>query len=185
MHNIATAPPFALRGLDSDNGAEFINQHLYAYCRRKRITFTRSRPYRKNDSAHVEQKNWSVVRRLVGYDRYSSRAALEQLNHLYSLVRLYVNFFQPTMKLKHKSRQGAKVRKVYDEAMTPYHRLLQSGMLTPEVSNSLQRLYPSLNPVRLRANINRELETLWAMADHPQGREASVTQIMRQPTPVR
>ena len=79
--------PFPLLGLDSDNGSEFINHRLYAYCQRKRISFTRSRPYKKNDSAHVEQKNWSVVRRLVGYDRYSSKPALEQLERIYQLVR--------------------------------------------------------------------------------------------------
>ena len=100
--------PFPLLGLDSDNGSEFINRHLYTYCRRQGITFTRSRPYKKNDSCHVEQKNWSVVRRLVGYDRYSSRAALEILNRVYDLLRLYVNFFQPVMKLVSKTRHGAK-----------------------------------------------------------------------------
>ena len=108
--------PFPLLGLDSDNGSEFINHRLYAYCQRKTISFTRSRPYKKNDSAHVEQKNWSVVRRLVGYDRYSSKPALEQLERIYQLVRCYVNFFQPVMQLKHKSRHGAKVHKVYDSA---------------------------------------------------------------------
>lgn len=99
--------PFPLLGLDSDNGGEFINQRLYDYCQRHGITFTRSRPYKKNDSCHVEQKNWSVIRRLVGYDRYSSRLAMETLNRVYDLVRLYVNFFQPVMKLVSKSRNGA------------------------------------------------------------------------------
>ena len=84
-------------GLDSDNGSEFINQHLYTRCQREGIMFTRSRSYKKNDSCHVEQKNWSVVRRLVDYDRYSPRAALEALNRVYYLLRLYVNFFQPVM----------------------------------------------------------------------------------------
>ena len=110
--------PFPLLGLDSDNGSEFINHRLYAYCQRRGISFTRSRPYKKNDSAHVEQKNWSVVRRLVGYDRYSSKAALEQLERIYQLVRCYVNFFQPVMQLKHKSRHGAKVYKVYDSELS-------------------------------------------------------------------
>ena len=99
VHRIRQRLPFPFLGLDSDNGSEFINQHLYNYCQRMRITFTRSRPYKKNDSCHVEQKNWSVVRRLVGYDRYSSRPALETLNRVYDLLRLYVNFFQPVMKL--------------------------------------------------------------------------------------
>ncbi len=93
VHQIAQSLPFALLGLDSDNGSEFINHRIYLYCQRKEITFTRSRPYKKNDNAHVEQKNWSVVRRLVGYDRYASREALAQLQRVYKLVRLYANFF--------------------------------------------------------------------------------------------
>jgi len=185
VHHISRRLPFPLLGLDSDNGGEFINQHLYDYCQRHRITFTRSRPYKKNDSAYVEQKNWSVVRRLVGYDRYASKAALEQLNSLYRYLHLYVNFFQPTMKLKHKSRQGARVRKVYDEARTPYQRLLESDVLTPERREALERLYRSLNPVRLREQINRQLERLWPLAQYPERKEASVTLFMRQPPPVR
>ena len=118
IHRMSQLLPFPLLGLDSDNGSEFINHRLYAYCQRRGISFTRSRPYKKNDSAHVEQKNWSVVRRLVGYDRYSSKPALEQLERIYQLVRCYVNFFQPVMQLKHKSRHGAKVHKVYDSART-------------------------------------------------------------------
>ena len=117
VHKIRQRLPFPLLGLDSDNGSEFINQHLYSYCRREGITFTRSRSYKKNDSCHVEQKNWSVaVWRLVGYDRYNSRAALEALNRIYALTRLYVTFFQEVMKLMSKTRQGAKVHKVCDRA---------------------------------------------------------------------
>ena len=185
VHHVSTRLPFSLLGLDSDNGSEFINGHLYAYCQREGITFTRSRPYKKNDSAHVEQKNWSVVRRLVGYGRYSSRPSLDQLNRVYGLVRLYTNFFQPTMKLQHKTRQGAKVHKVYDMARTPYQRLLQWNILTLEQREALERLYYSLNPLRLREQINRELEKLWAMAQYPERKESSVTLIMKQPLPVR
>ena len=146
IHHIAQGLPFPLLGLDSDNGSEFINHHLLAYCRRKQITFTRSRPYKRNDSAHVEQKNWSMVRRLVGYDRYSSRAALETLNRLYELLRWYSNFFQPVMKLQYKSRHGAKVHKVYDTAKTPYHRLLASGVLSQSKATELSATYGGLNP---------------------------------------
>ncbi len=149
VHHIAQRLPFPLRGLDTDNGSEFINQHLYAYCQRHGITFTRSRPYKKNDSAHVEQKNWSVVRRLVGYDRYTSKMALGQLNDLYRVLRLYMNFFQPVMKLVQKRRHGAKVHKVYDTARTPYRRLLESDVLGPEQREALARLYCTLNPVTL------------------------------------
>ena len=120
---------------------------LLAYCQRKEITFTRSRPYKKNDSAHVEQKNWSVVRRLVGYDRYSSKEALAQLNRLYQLVRLYTNFFQPVMQLQQKTRQGARVHKVYDQARTPYQRVLEQGVLTDQQQAALTQQYQRLNPV--------------------------------------
>jgi hypothetical protein len=185
VHRMRGRLPFRLLGLDSDNGSEFINHRLYAYCQEEGITFTRSRPYKKNDSAHVEQKNWTVVRRVIGYDRYSSRAALAQLGRVYSYLRLYVNFFQPVMKLKHKSREGAKVRKVYDEARTPYQRVLESGALEPEQRESLERLYRSLSPVRLLDDIERELQKLWAMAEHPERKESSVTRLMRQPVPVR
>ncbi len=109
VHRVRQRLPFPFLGLDSDNGGEFINQHLYTYCQREGITFTRSRSYKKNDSCYVEQKNWSVVRRLVGYDHYSSRAALENLNRVYDLLRLYINFFHPVMKLVAKTRHGAKV----------------------------------------------------------------------------
>ena len=129
---MSKALPFPLLGLDSDNGGEFINQHLYSYCQRNGITFTRSRPYKKNDNAHVEQKNWSVVRRLVGYDRYSTQAALIRLQEVHRLASHYMNFFQPTMKLQHKSRTGARVHKVYDTAKTPYQRLLERGVLSAE-----------------------------------------------------
>jgi len=167
VHKIGQRLPFALLGLDSDNGSEFINQHLYNYCRREGITFTRSRSYKKNDSCHVEQKNWSVVRRLVGYDRYDSRAALEALNRVYNLTRLYVNFFQPVMKLLYKTRHGAKVYKVYDIAQTPYQRLLKAGILTEAKWQELAATYYGLNPVLLLTQINENLEQLWAMAGYP------------------
>jgi hypothetical protein len=167
VHRVRQRLPFPLLGLDSDNGSEFINQHLYNYCQRHRITFIRSRSYKKNDSCHVEQKNWSVVRRLVGYDRYNSRAALEALNSIYDLTRLYVNFFQPVMKLVAKTRHGAKVHKVYDTARTPYHRLLESGVLTEAKRQELAVTYYSFNPVLLLKQINENLETLWNLAERP------------------
>jgi hypothetical protein len=184
VHHISQRLPFPLLGLDSDNGGEFINHNLYAYCQRQRITFTRSRPYKKNDNAHVEQKNWSVVRRLVGYDRYTSKPALELLNRVYRYLRLYANFFQPTMKLKHKTRHGAKVHKVYDAARTPYQRLLESDLLNTEEETALSKLYHSLNPVQLLAQINEALEKLWDTAEHPARKEASVTLFLRQPSPL-
>jgi len=95
IHRIRQRLPFPMLGLDSDNGSEFINQHLFNYCRQGHITFTRSRSYKKNDSCHVEQKNWNVIRRVVGYGRYSSHAALEALNDVYSYLRLHMKFFSP------------------------------------------------------------------------------------------
>ncbi len=167
VHKIRQRLPFPLLGLDSDNGSEFINQHLYTYCQRQKITFTRSRSYKKNDSCHVEQKNGNVVRRLVGYDRYTSRAAFQCLERLYDGVRLYMNFFQPTMKLVSKTRHGAKVNKTYDTARTPYQRLLGAGMLTEVRQQELAATYHGLNPVKLLEQINSNLEQLWRLARRP------------------
>jgi len=192
VHRVRQRLPFPLLGLDSDNGSEFINHHLYSYCQREGITFTRSRSYKKNDSCHVEQKNWSVVRRLVGYDRYNSRAALEVLNRVYDLTRLYVNFFQPVMKLVNKSRHGAKVHKVYDTAQTPYQRLLNAGILTEAKRQELAAAYHGLNPVILLQQINENLERLWGIARYPKHQQSGqgdnetwVTSFMTQACPVR
>jgi len=174
VHRIRRRLPLPMLGLDSDNGGEFINEHLYRYCQREGITFTRSRSYKKNDSCYVEQKNWSVVRRLVGYDRYSSRAALEALNRVYDLLRLYVNFFQPVMKLVSKTRHGAKVHKVYDTARTPYQRLLEAGVLTEAKRQELAAIYHGLNPVALLKRINENLEHLWNLAERPAHQQRNV-----------
>jgi len=154
-------------GLDSDNGSEFINPHLYNYCRREGIMFTRSRSYKKNDSCHVEQKNWSVVRRLVGYDRYSSRAALEALQSCLRSSPPLRQFLLAVMKLVSKTRHGAKVHKVYDTARTPYQRLLETGILTEAKQQELAAVYHGLNPVLLLKQINENLECLWRLAEHP------------------
>ncbi len=124
----------------------------------------------------MEQKNGNVVRRLVGYERYASKAAFECLGRVYDLVRLYINFFQPTMQLVSKTRHGAKVHKVYDTAQTPYQRLVQAGVLTAAKQSELSATYHALNPVKLLKQINDNLEQLWRMAKHP----ASVTAIMKQ-----
>ena len=167
VHRVRQRLPFPLLGLDSDNGSEFINQRLYRYCQREGIAFTRSRSYKKNDSCHVEQKNGNVVRRVVGYDRYSSQAALERLNMVYDCLRLYFNFFQPVMKLVTKTRHGAKVHKVYDEARTPYQRLLESSVLTEAKRGELAAVYRGLNPVMLLKQVNGHLEKLWTLAERP------------------
>ena len=121
--------PFQLLGIDTDNGCEFINKELLSFCREEKLTFTRSRPYKKNDQCHVEQKNGSVVRRMVGYDRYEGRPACQQLASLYGVLRLYVNFFQPSQKLISKERRGGRVIKKYDQAKTPYQRVLASDSI--------------------------------------------------------
>jgi len=168
IHRVLQRLPFPVLGLDSDNGSEFINQGLYDYCQRHKITFTRSRPYKKNDSAHVEQKNGQVVRRLVGYDRYISRTALEALRGLYGAVRHYGNFFQPVMKLRHKSRHGARVRKVYDTATTPYRRLTASPYLPAKQKEQLAAMSRGLNPQQLLGFIHGHQERVWKLAVHPQ-----------------
>lgn len=157
--------PMPMLGLDSDNGSEFINHSLYDYCRRNGITFTRSRSYKKNDSCHVEQKNWTVIRRVIGYDRFSSKAAFQALEDIYTLLRLYINFFQPVSKLMRKSRHGAKVYKVYDTARTPYQRLLRSGVLTEDKKRELADMYGALNPVTLLQQIRQSVDHLCTLAE--------------------
>jgi len=147
--------PFSILGIDSDNGSEFINDHLLRYCEKEQITFTRSRPYRKNDSCFVEQKNYSVIRRAVGYSRYDTDYDLVILNELYSYLRLYVNFFQPVRKLIKKERIGSKVIKRYDEAKTPYRRVLASPDIEEEIKMKLRKEYAMLNPAELKRKITK------------------------------
>jgi hypothetical protein len=154
LKDIRAALPFPLLGLDCDNGSEFINVELYRYCTERGITFTRSRPYRKNDNCFVEQKNWPVVRQQVGYLRYETPAELEALRELYRHLRLYVNFFQPQMKLVSKTRRGAKVQKTFDRARTPYQRVLESSHVTKEAKDELTRTYLELNPAQLKRQIS-------------------------------
>ncbi|MDO8670704.1 MAG: transposase family protein [Dehalococcoidia bacterium] len=165
--------PFPMLGLDSDNGGEFINHGLYKYCEQHKITFTRSRPYKKNDQSYVEQKNWTTVRRIVGYDRYSSKAALAQLNELYGVLRLYVNFFQPVLKLVSKERQGAKVSKHYDVARTPYERLCRLDVIDDGQKKTMDKLYESLNPMKLRKEIDEALEKLWKLNERKNAEKES------------
>ncbi len=145
--------PFPLRGFDSDNGGEFINHVLFEYCTQEEITFTRSRPYRKNDNCFVEQKNWSVVRTQVGYARYDTQEECDVLNDLYGHLRLMTNFFTPQMKLLAKTRTGSKVTKKYDAARTPCQRLLDSPDIPTTTKKELRRLFHSLNPAQLQRDI--------------------------------
>lgn len=155
--------PFSLLGLDSDNGSEFINWHMRRYAKAHHLTFTRSRPYRKNDNAHVEQKNWTAIRQLVGYVRLDTEAQLTLLNDLYANEwRLYVNFFQPTMKVKTvvKDEATGKKTKQYFRAQTPYQRLMTHSGVSDEQKALLQSTYDSLNPLDLQRKIHEKLERL-------------------------
>jgi len=156
--------PVPLVGLDSDNGSEFINHRLYDWCQRHGVTFTRGRAWMKNDSAHVEQKNGAIVRHLVGYDRFASHRALQQLTRVYELARLHVNFFQPVQKLVSKTRAGARARCVYDRAQMPYQRLCAVGVLSAPRRAELDALYQRLNPLQLRRDLEAALERLWPLA---------------------
>lgn len=156
--------PFDILGLDSDNGGEFINAHLYRYCLANKITFTRARKYRKNDNCYVEQKNYSVVRKYVGYFRYDTEEELKTLKELYGYLRLYINFFQPVMKQISKTRIGSKVVKKYDKPKTPYYRVLQSPHISEEKKSALIRQYEQLNPAELHRQIVRLQNRLMELA---------------------
>ena len=142
--------PFPLLGLDSDNGSEFINDMLYRFCLDQQITFTRCGPYRKNDQAHVEQKNWSVVRHTVGYDRFETQAELDLLSSIYADLRLFVNFFQPVEKLISSTTINGLKHKQYDQAKTPFQRVLEDPRVDEKYKTQLRILYNSLNPVTIR-----------------------------------
>lgn len=147
--------PFAVLGIDSDNGSEFINDIMLRYCNKNEITFTRSRPYKKNDSCFVEQKNFSVVRRNVGYLRHDTDEELMILNELYIYLDSYVNYFQPVLKLILKTRVGSKVTKKYDKAKTPFRRVLESEHIDDKIKARLKIQYDSLNPAELKRKIAR------------------------------
>lgn len=156
--------PFPLLGIDSDNGGEFINDILYRYCLTEQITFTRSRPYQKNDQAHVEQKNWSVVRHTVGYDRWETEQELALLESIYDDLRLYINFFQPSLKLIAKERMGNKTIKRYDCAKTPYQRVLERKDISLDAKARLTHIYVQLNPADLRRRIDQKIAQLWKIS---------------------
>jgi len=156
--------PYPMLGLDSDNGSEFINGTLARYCSLHHITFTRSRPYKKNDQAYVEQKNWSVIRQMVGYDRFEGPRAARQMQALYEQLRPYVNYFQPLMKMTTKKRIGSHLYKRYDTARTPYQRVLDVPEASAESKAQLQQQYLSLNPAAQLRHIHQLQEQLWRLA---------------------
>lgn len=147
--------PFHIKGIDSDNGSEFINWHFLRMSKEKHITFTRSRPFRKNDQAHVEQKNYSTVRKIIGYKRLETEQQLVILNKIYQLLSDYHNFFIPTMKLEGKQQIGSKVRRVYGKPKTPYQRVREHPDIPEETKLQLREKYQTLDPVRLQETIDK------------------------------
>ena len=166
--------PFPLRGVHSDNGSEFINAYLEDYCCRHAIDFSHSRSYHKNDCPRVEQRNGSLVRRLIGYDRYTTKAAYQQLQRVYNLLCLHANFFQPICKLVSYERQGSRVIKRYDRAQTAYQRLLALGVLDGPTQERLEQQYLRLNPLQLYRRLQQEIEKLWKLdAPDPTSEQAA------------
>jgi transposase InsO family protein len=158
--------PFHLLGVDSDNGSEFINWHLKRWCDQRQIQLTRGRPYKKDDNAHVEQKNWTHVRKLLGWERYDSRAVVEAINDLYGHeLRLWMNLYLPSVKLVKKVRVGSKVRRVYDAAQTPWQRVLAGAQGKPERLAELKKLRTSLDPFQLGDLIEQKLQCIYDMAN--------------------
>jgi len=153
--------PFPMLGLDTDNGGEFINAEVLAYCEREHITFTRGRTHKSNDQCYVEQKNGAIVRQVVGYDRFSGEAASRQLAELYRALRLYVNIFQPSMKLQSKRREGSHVHRKYDAAQTPLERLRTAGVLEAEQLQALEQVALILDPLQLLSQLERLQKALW------------------------
>lgn len=156
--------PFRLQGIDSDNGSEFINAHLWRYCEAGQIQFTRGRPYKKDDNAHIEQKNWTHVRKLMGYERYDTDAAVAAMNTVYADLRLLQNLFLPSVKLQEKVRVGARVRRRYDAPATPLARLHASGGADPAKLRELQALARTLDPFDLARRIDEGLDRVYRLA---------------------
>ena len=161
VHRSILSMPFPLRELHTDNGGEFINHSLQGWCRQHGVRFSRGRGYKKNDQAYVEQRNWLAVRRVVGYDRYATKAAFDALDRLYKLQRLQMNFFRPVSKLRGKERIGAKTKKRYDTPKTPYQRLVESGVLDDTTKSRLQQQLEAINPAELNRRIETALKRLW------------------------
>ena len=159
------ALPFRLRGIDSDNGSEFLNHHLVRYCRAGQIQFTRGRPYKKDDNAHIEQKNWTHVRKVIGWDRYDSPAAVGLLNDLYRHeLRLMMNLFQPSVKLLRKERVGSRLKRIYDRPQTPLDRLRACRDVDRTQVKELLRLRATTDPFELARIIEKKIDRIAALA---------------------
>jgi len=166
IKNIQSNLPFELKGFDCDNGGEFLNHHLLRYFtdHKPRIKFTRSRPYKKNDNAHVEQKNWSFVRQLLGYDRLNNPKLVELINNLYTEQwSLLQNHFCPTLKLLQKTRINSRYYKKYGTPKTPFQRLMESGHISKGEKDNLKKTHRSLDPFLLKRQIDRQLKAIFRM----------------------
>lgn len=167
LEKVSEKIPFKVLGIDSDNGSEFINYHLFDWCEKKDIQFTRSRPYKKDDNAHIEQKNWTHVRKFMGWDRYDSYDALEAMNDLYeNELCLFMNLYQPSVKLQKVLRIGSRKKRVYDDPQTPLDRLLSSKQADKERLAELVTLRDSLDPFSLSERLNEKLEHIWSLAHY-------------------
>jgi hypothetical protein len=170
IKDATAAFPFPILGIDSDNGSEFINWELFRWCEQEKLTFTRSRSGNKNDGAHVEQKNWHIVRQTVGYHRYDTPGELELLNRIWALQRLLTNHFGPQQKLLTKTRTGAKITKTYDAPATPYQRVLaDTGTVSKATKASLKRENRPLNPAAIQRQIQALCTDLLTLATTKQG----------------
>lgn len=178
LNAIATDLPFRLLGVDSDNGSEFINWHLKRWCDQRQIQLTRGRPYKKDDNAHIEQKNWTHVRKLLGWERYDTHEAVAALNGLYRHeLRLWMNLFLPSVKLLKKVRIGSKVRRVYDGPRTPFERVKACPEANLEHVARLEQLRKSLDPFALSRTIERKLERISRQANRRQSPKAEAQMV--------
>lgn len=164
--------PFKIRGIDADNGSEFINYHLQRICKQKEIQLTRGRPYKKDDNAHIEQKNWTHVRKLFGWNRYDTQTAVEAMNNLYrNELHLFMNLFLPSTKLLEKKRVGSKIRRHYDDPKTPLDRVIESGKGDPIKIKQYKSLRANLDPFELSRMIEKKIENIIKMADVRKSKE--------------
>ena len=169
LDEMAQEFPFAIKGIDSDNGSEFINWHLFRYCQAKKIQPFRGRPYKKDDNAHIEQKNWTHVRKLMGWNRYDTQEAVDAMNDLYrNELSLFMNLFLPPMKLQKKKRIGSKLTRAYDTPKTPLQRVEDSNQGDQKKMEALKKLQKSIDPFALAQTIETKLDRLYKLADHGQ-----------------
>jgi hypothetical protein len=166
LTEMCAALPFELKGIDSDNGSEFINAHLLRFCDARHIQFTRGRPYKKDDNAHIEQKNWTHVRKVMGWERYDSPCALAAMNAFYAGPwRTMMNLFQPCIKLQRKVRKGSRLIRKYDTPQTPLDRLISCKQGKLAMIVDLERQRPSCDPFVLAQTIDCQIEAIWDLAN--------------------